>query len=98
MAWLKLVLPYTKSGTQLAVALVLQRRRFLYRSMVFSLPNKELDELGIDRFTKYRASAGTRIGRIDQNQPKAGTRGGGHAAQIDVAQALTLCCVSAQVT
>ena len=72
VAWLKLVLPYTKSGTQLAVALVLQRRRFLHRSRIFSLPNKELEELGISRFTKSRALAGLESAGLIKTNRKPG--------------------------
>ena len=72
MAWLKLVLPYTKSGNQLAVALILQRHRFLRRSRTFSLPNKELEELGINRYAKRRALAGLKSAKLIRTNRKPG--------------------------
>ena len=72
VAWLKRVLPYSRSGTQLAVMLILQRRRFLCRSRTFSLPNGELEELGISRQAKYRALAGLELVKLIRTNQKPG--------------------------
>jgi hypothetical protein len=47
-------LPYTKTGTQLAVALLLYRRHALCRGRPFTFPNAEPEGLGISRRAKYR--------------------------------------------
>jgi hypothetical protein len=70
--WLKRVLPYTKSATQLAVMLLLQRHRFLCSSRTFSLPNKALEELGISRQAKYRALAGLELAKLIRTNQKPG--------------------------
>jgi hypothetical protein len=72
MLWLKRVLPYTKSATQLAVMLLLQRHRFLCSSRTFSLPNKGLEELGISRQAKYRALAGLELAKLIRTNQKPG--------------------------
>jgi hypothetical protein len=55
LEWLKRVVPRIKNKNQLIVMLVLYRRTILDRSKTVSLPNGELDELGVSRYAKYRA-------------------------------------------
>jgi hypothetical protein len=56
LEWLRRMLPLVKSKEQLAVAIWLHRQRAICRDEVFTVPNQDLyRELGLDRFTKYRA-------------------------------------------
>jgi len=56
MWWLRLVLPKLRSAAELAVALYLYRLRIVRRSRTVSLSNERLlADLGVNRFTKYRA-------------------------------------------
>ena len=56
IAWLKRVIPLVESKEQLAFALWLHRRRAICGKDWFTTPNRELyEELGVTRFTKYRA-------------------------------------------
>jgi hypothetical protein len=55
-SWLKRVLPVTRGAGQLAVALYVYRRTKICRSRTVTVSNAELErELGLSRWTKYRA-------------------------------------------
>jgi DNA polymerase family A len=54
-SWLKRVLPITRSGEQLALALWLYRRHKISGNAVLETPNTELySDTGLTRFAKYR--------------------------------------------
>jgi hypothetical protein len=54
--WFALVYPAIRGKGELAVALYLYRLRVIQRSRTIKVSNERLSaELGIDRFTKYRA-------------------------------------------
>jgi hypothetical protein len=57
LAWLARVLPVVRTSDRLAVALLLYRRCLILRCRTVTLPNGELDKLGVGRNTKYRALA-----------------------------------------
>jgi hypothetical protein len=58
LAWLARVRREARSVNQLLVMLVLYSQCLMQRSKTVSLPNTELRNLGISRFTKYRTLAG----------------------------------------
>ena len=54
--WFALVYPAVRGKGELAIALYLYRLRVIQRSRTVKVSNERLSaELGIDRFTKYRA-------------------------------------------
>lgn len=56
LAWLRDVFPVVHGKNELAVALYLYRLRTVRRSRTIKVSNARLlDELGINRFAKYRA-------------------------------------------
>jgi hypothetical protein len=55
LAWLARVLPLVRSADQLAVAQLLYQHCLIRRSKTVGLPNGELRQLGVSRYTKYRA-------------------------------------------
>ena len=73
LSWLARVLPVIRTPEQLAVALLIYRECLMRRRSTVALSNDKLRELGIGRYTKYRAlgqlqevgavSVGTRNGR-----------------------------------
>jgi hypothetical protein len=52
--WLAWLAPLVKSKEQLIVALYVYRRCCIGRSDTVTVPNDELEQLGISRFGKYR--------------------------------------------
>jgi hypothetical protein len=56
LEWAKRVLTVVQSKEQLAVAIWLHRRRAVCKRELFDVPNATLrEELGLNRFIKYRA-------------------------------------------
>ena len=53
LEWLKRV-PLVKTKEQLVVAIWLQRRRAVCRNELFTVPNQELEDLGLSRKIKYQ--------------------------------------------
>jgi hypothetical protein len=54
LAWLRKALPVARSVERLAVLLLLYRRCLIRRSRTVTLPNGDLEELGLSRYAKYR--------------------------------------------
>jgi AAA+ ATPase superfamily predicted ATPase len=65
LSWFKLVYPIVRGKGELAVALYLYRLRIILRSRTVKVSNERLfAELGVDRFTKYRALKRLAVARI----------------------------------
>ena len=78
LPWLRRILPLVNSAEQLAIALWLHRRQAVCRSKTFTVPNQTLiDDLGVSRFTKYRA-----LYHLERARVIAITRDGHHALQV----------------
>jgi hypothetical protein len=74
LAWFMVVFPIMRSKNELAVALHIYRLRSIRRSRTVAVSNMGLlADLGIDRFTKYRALrrlAGAGLIKIKQHNNK----------------------------
>jgi hypothetical protein len=78
--WLRRVIPIVQSKEQLAVAVWLHRRRAIKRRNPFPVSNKVLQtELGITRYSKYRA-----LRLLEKAQIIATTRKGKEAILVQL--------------
>lgn len=57
LAWLQQIWPVVHTPTHLVVALVLYSKCLRQRSQTVALSNRELKQLGISRYAKYRTLA-----------------------------------------